>query len=178
MLNGQPDLARIITGLIFAIILAIISYRLKALSLSGAVGTTVVGAIVFGLGGLTCAAPLLFFFIASSWLSRLKSDIKSNSLKAVDKTGPRDIYQVFANGGVAAICVLAGFGGSIIDSILGATVQGIYRCRVCGSLIEHQVHCQNQADLIKGFKIINNDMVNLLSNLAAVAIMFVIIFAY
>ncbi|MCP4580371.1 MAG: DUF92 domain-containing protein [candidate division Zixibacteria bacterium] len=258
-LASQLSLSQIAIGIGLSVILAAMSYRFEALSLSGAFGTTIVGMVIFGLGGLPMAVPLLFFFISSSLLSMLKSDTKLKSLKAVEKAGPRDVWQVMANGGVGTACVLiwfvtdqpiyiylyvaamcastadtwateigtlysanpvsivsfkrvlsgqsggvsvvgtaasmmgalttavvsylvindgnwhiwlicglAGFAGSLVDSILGATIQAQYRCPVCESVTERKSHCKQEGILKKGAKIINNDMVNLVSNLAAV----------
>ena len=103
------DLIQILFGLIIASVIAIISYRLRALSLSGVIGMITVGSIIFGLGGMIFAVPLVFFFVSSSLLSFVKSYRKELSKIAFDKTGPRDIYQVLANGGVSTIAVLLYF---------------------------------------------------------------------
>ena len=66
---------------------------------------------------------------------------------------------------------IAGFAGSLIDSSLGATVQAGYRCAVCGVVTEKNHHCGQPAKLIKGLKPIDNDAVNFLSNLIAVALL-------
>lgn len=254
-------------GFALAGVLAVVSHRLKVLSTSGSIGTLIVGTVVFGIGGWLYTIPLLFFFISSNLLSRLKSEIKVKSLRAIEKAGARDIWQVFANGGVATACVVAilissdsrwfylylaslgastadtwateigtllsgkprsiinfrlvnpgesggvsipgtlasligsamtvcsvlpiaydivdprllafaifsGFSGSIIDSILGATVQASYRCAQCGAATETRIHCGNPTLLIRGLRIINNDAANILSNILAVTLLFLII---
>lgn len=106
MIEIQFELAQFILGIVLAGLLAGLSYRLKALSVSGAFGTLLVGTVVFGLGGWLYSAPLIFFFISSNLLSKLKSEIKNQSRKSIEKAGARDIWQVFANGGVATACVL------------------------------------------------------------------------
>jgi uncharacterized protein (TIGR00297 family) len=259
---------QIIISFLLAMVLATTSYRLKALSLSGALGTAVVGTVVFGFGGWPYAIPLLFFFISSNVLSRIKSEIKLASQKLIEKAGPRDIFPVLANGNVAVCCIiiqaitgdsrwfwaylaslgvasadtwateigtllsrkpvsiinfkkvnpgesggvsipgtlgsligsfatvfvaypfvgndsifslwlyagLAGCAGSVIDSVSGATIQASYRCPECGTIVETKKHCEKKTELVRGLAIINNDVVNFLSNLLAVGIMVIISF--
>ncbi len=75
----------------------------------------VIGACVFGLGGLAWAVPILFFFVTSSLLSRVKSPTKERAMRSFEKTGARDCRQVLANGGAAtlslALCVVTGWAG-------------------------------------------------------------------
>jgi uncharacterized protein (TIGR00297 family) len=71
---------------------------------------------------------------------------------------------------VMVLIVIAGFSGSIFDSILGATFQGQYKCVVCGKITEKAVHCGHKSEKIGGFKLINNDAVNFLSTIIAALI--------
>ncbi|MFF2090410.1 DUF92 domain-containing protein [Paenibacillus sp. NPDC058174] len=76
-------------------------------------------------------------------------------------------------GGAAALvaaAAAAGLAGCFADSLLGATGQAMYRCRVCGSDTERGVHCGAAAERVRGFAWLNNDRVNLLSSLLAGAI--------
>lgn len=60
-----------------------------------------------------------------------------------------------------SMIIIAGLLGSIIDSIIGATIQSQYQCSVCGKITEKKIHCQNNATkLISGFRCIDNDVVN------------------
>ena len=58
------------------------------------------------------------------------------------------------------MAVLAGTLGSVADSLLGATVQALYRCAQCGSLTERGTHCDQPTMLVRGYAWINNDTVN------------------
>jgi len=66
--------------------------------------------------------------------------------------------------------VLLGVAGSLIDSILGATVQAQYRCRVCGKATEKRLHCAMPAERVRGAQRITNDTVNCVSTLITVLI--------
>ncbi len=61
------------------------------------------------------------------------------------------------------LLTLSGLVGSLFDSFLGATVQAIYRCPHCDKETEkHPTHtCGTQTVQIRGWKWLNNDMVNL-----------------
>jgi len=261
---SQTILVQTIIGFVLAAIMAVLSYKLRALTISGSVGMVIVGSIVFGMGGVLYAVPLIVFFITSSLLSFVKSGRKSEALLETGKTGPRDIRQVLANGGAAALiviiyaltkneqwyfiylaaiaeaaadtwateigtlsskkpvmitsfkpvdpgrsggitlpgtissltgaavivlsglaaaeiygrsfdigawiwilAVLAGWAGAIFDSILGATIQAQYKCRICGKITEKEYHCRRETILHGGIRIIDNDAVNFISTLIA-----------
>jgi uncharacterized protein (TIGR00297 family) len=58
---------------------------------------------------------------------------------------------------------LAGFSASLIDSLIGGTVQSTFTCRVCGHATEHRHHCGQKAQHSTGWKWIDNDIVNWLN---------------
>jgi uncharacterized protein (TIGR00297 family) len=101
-----------VLGGVLAAVVALFAYRARALTLPGAVAAFAVGTIVFGSGGWRAAAVLFAFFIPSTLISRLGG-----------KRGPpRSAWQVLANGGVAAICVLA----STRSGVLAAAFAGAF----------------------------------------------------
>jgi uncharacterized protein (TIGR00297 family) len=266
------SLFNFLIGFLASVLLAVASFRFNALTLSGGIGMVIIGTVVFGAGGLPLAIPLVFFFVSSSYLSRLKNSRKTEALKLAGKIGPRDIWQVLANGFMAALSVViyvytgepvwlavylaciaeatadtwatefgtlsksppvliltfkkvpagqaggisilgtvpagvgavmitavgfitmnimpgestfnwssfiviavAGFLGSVIDSVLGASIQSQYECTVCGKMVERNFHCDRKSNLVRGFRIINNDMVNFLSTLSAGLLAYLII---
>ena len=255
---------QILSGLLFAAAIAYYSYRLKALSASGAISAVLIGTIIFGLGGIIFAIPLLFFFISSSFLSKITNPAKSRLDRLHGYSGPRDYRQVLANGGTAALFVIAfavkgnyvwfipylaslcestadtwgteigtlsksqpislrnftpvdsgqsgavsilgtfgaligasatmlaayyansiilkvpyfpisvwaisafsGFAGSILDSILGATAQAVYRCPKCQKITESRIHCATSAYRQRGLPFIGNNTVNFISSLGS-----------
>ena len=100
---------QILGGLSLSIVVTLVSYRFKAISFSGAWGIVVIGTIVFGLGGILFAVPLIFFFISSSLFTSIKTLGKTRTLKILHKSGPRDFRQVMANGGIGALFVIVYF---------------------------------------------------------------------
>lgn len=69
--------------------------------------------------------------------------------------------------------VLAGLAGALLDSLLGATVQGTYYCPTCRKETEQKLHrCGTPARLHKGLPWLGNDLVNLLATLAGALIGF------
>lgn len=62
---------------------------------------------------------------------------------------------------VGVICA-AGLGGSMFDSLLGATLQAMYRCPACAQDTErHPAHsCGSPTSLVRGWRWLNNDYVN------------------
>lgn len=264
MLISRLDLVQLLVGFILAMVMALVSIRLGALSRSGGVGMIIVGTIVFGLGGIIFALPLIFFFVSSTFLSFLTSPSKRVAMMVFDKTGPRDFAQVIANGTVAVVCTLiyfytqnsiwyfpflaslsaaaadtwatergtmskqtpisivtlkkteagrsgavtiagmlsaaagsamvmltgyftvkvvggmsvvptklwlgvlnAGFAGSILDSILGGSIQAVFRCPICNKITERRHHCGETTIPMSGFLFVNNDIVNFISVLFA-----------
>lgn len=73
------------------------------------------------------------------------------------------------------IAALAGFVGSIIDSILGGSIQARYRCPVCRKITERKYHCRVTTSLAGGIGLINNDIVNLLGTISAAVIAFLLL---
>ncbi len=249
--------SRWLAGAASAGVVALGGYARQALSGDGAVAAAVLGAWVFGRGGLPAAGSLVAFFVSSSALSRFKQRAKARrGVLAQAKGGRRDAWQVLANGGVAgtwlmgsrgaggylgalatagadtwatelgllapypprlvttlrqvapgtsggvtpqglcaasggallvgatwavldcgmtpgaatriaALATLVGVAGSLLDSLLGATVQASYRCTACGAACETPTHgsCGSLAEHVRGWRWVGNDVVNGLSTL-------------
>ncbi len=103
-----PSILFIFIGFCLSLLIACIAYYLKFLSKSGAIAALLVGTIVFGLGGLAHTVVLLTFFFSSSILSVILKKQKQQVNEKYAKGSRRDAGQVLANGGVAALCVIAG----------------------------------------------------------------------
>jgi uncharacterized protein (TIGR00297 family) len=110
-------------GAIAAAAIGWAAHATRVLTTSGALAAFFVGTLVFGFGGLSAAAVLLAFFVSSSLLSKLGRTRKGD-LSDWGKQGPRDARQVFANGGIAALCI--GFHAAFHLSTLTAAFGGAF----------------------------------------------------
>ncbi len=250
-------------GLLFAMLIAGISLRMRFLSGSGAVSTFLLGVVVFGTGNWEFSLPILLFFLLSSVLSKTGKKWKQKFADTFQKGGRRDIGQVLANGGIAGTIVLlwnyfpndvwyfafigavaavtadtwateigvfskksprnilnfqavapgtsggvsmlglsgalggsfvivflgslataryhhlekaapvfftvvlSGLVGSLVDSVLGATVQAQYQCPNCGKITEKKTHCETfETRRVSGFQSFDNDVVNAVCSLS------------
>jgi uncharacterized protein (TIGR00297 family) len=97
---------QLLLGIFLALLVSALAIRARALTRSGAAAATLLGTVIFGLGGLSWAAVLLTFFITSSGLSRLFGRRKSSLNEKFSKGSQRDAWQVLANGGAAGVFVL------------------------------------------------------------------------
>lgn len=102
-------LINLLIGFLFAFTIAALAYRRGALSFSGAIGTVVIGTLIFAIGGLTWAVLLVAFFVTSSALSHYKARAKEPLAEKFQKGHRRDLAQVVANGGCAALIAIAFF---------------------------------------------------------------------
>jgi uncharacterized protein (TIGR00297 family) len=67
------------------------------------------------------------------------------------------------------------FISSIIDSVLGSTIQVQYKCNICKLDTEKDFHCENKTQIVSGFKLINNNVVNFLSGIIVLFIFYIMI---
>ncbi len=74
---------------------------------------------------------------------------------------------------------LAGLAGSILDSVLGATVQAGYHCPGCDqSTVTPLHHCGGSANIVRGHRWMNNDTVNFLAILGSACVGLAFSFAW
>ena len=74
------------------------------------------------------------------------------------------------------IIILFSILNCIVDSILGSRIQAKYQCVICNTQTEKNTHCNAPTKHTKGFQIVDNCVVNFLSNIFVVFI-FIIWFA-
>lgn len=89
-----------------SLVLSLAAWLKGSLSPSGSLGAWFVGSAI-GLGlGLGGFAVLCVFFATSTLLGRVGKHVKAELQAHYSKGDRRDAWQVFANGGVAALCAL------------------------------------------------------------------------
>ncbi len=79
---------------------------------------------------------------------------------------------------VILVAALSAFFGVVFDSFLGSVLQVKYKCKICASLTEREVHCQAPTKQVSGYRFFDNDVVNVFSALftaAASILLFVLI---
>jgi uncharacterized membrane protein len=79
-------------------------------------------------------------------------------------------YAGIASSRLVAISLAAGLSGSTVDSLLGATVQAVFRCPGCGGITEKTIHCEESTALVRGTRWVDNNTVNFLSTIAGSAV--------
>jgi uncharacterized protein (TIGR00297 family) len=99
----SPIALQLCVGLLLSAFVAGVAWRVRALTPGGAAAATVVGAAIYGFGGVQWAVLLLVFFATSSMLTRAGGESK---LPTADHAGRRP-GQVLANGAVASAFALA-----------------------------------------------------------------------
>jgi uncharacterized protein (TIGR00297 family) len=102
----KAALIQLLAGFLGGALIALLAWRLRALSRSGAWAAAISGGLIFGLGGWAWAGLLLVFFISSSLLSRAFTHRKTALIEKFSKGSRRDWGQVLANGGLGALLVM------------------------------------------------------------------------
>ena len=106
-LDGSGAVGLHVAALAVAVGFGVATFGLRALDLSGALAATVLAWMLLALGGVAWAAPALAFFVLSSAVSRLGRRRKAAAQSLDQKGRRRDLGQVLANGGVAALALAA-----------------------------------------------------------------------
>ncbi|HJP59710.1 MAG TPA: DUF92 domain-containing protein, partial [Gemmatimonadaceae bacterium] len=102
-----PDvLIRVAAGALISIVISLTARRLRALTRSGAIASTVVGTIAIS-AGWSWGALLFSLFISVAVLSEFRGAEKSKRLGGLlEKGSERDAAQIVANGAVFSIAAI------------------------------------------------------------------------
>jgi uncharacterized protein (TIGR00297 family) len=76
------------------------------------------------------------------------------------------------------LIIIAGFLGSVIDSILGASIQAKFECEVCGKNTERVNHCHEETKHVSGILWLDNDWVNVAGSLSGGLIFIAVYFLF
>jgi uncharacterized protein (TIGR00297 family) len=71
---------------------------------------------------------------------------------------------------IIVVIILAAFIAMNLDSALGATVQGQYKCRICGTKTENPMHHGVKSITIRGQRLLDNNAINLIATASAALI--------
>ncbi|WP_054955456.1 DUF92 domain-containing protein [Paenibacillus dakarensis] len=102
-------------------------------------GVSWLGSMAAALGGVVIGA--------GAWLFSQWSGLESH-------------FMTYVSAGL-----LGGLAGAFTDSWMGATVQKMYQCSVCGKAVEVHQHCGEQTKRSGGWSWMTNDAVNLISSM-------------
>jgi uncharacterized protein (TIGR00297 family) len=109
----QPGISfsinQFIFGFILAFLISVFSLKMNFLTISGSIATFILAFLIFSFGGWKWTVPILFFFIFSSLLSKIREKKNPSVNNYFEKSSSRDLIQVFANGGVGGILVIINF---------------------------------------------------------------------
>jgi len=89
--------AHILPALAANAAMALLSYKLKAVDLSGAIGGFVIGVAIYYFGGYQAYAILLLFFIIGTACSKIGRKVKESQGIAQEKGGRRGLKNALAN---------------------------------------------------------------------------------
>jgi uncharacterized protein (TIGR00297 family) len=104
--NSQHFSINLFTGILFGLLIALISFKLKILTLNGVFIAFILGSLIYGFGGWQWTLPIIAFFLLSSILTKYRVKKNPDVEFYFEKSGQRDYLQVLANGGAAGLLVI------------------------------------------------------------------------
>ena len=123
--SSLPLLPFICIGIVLQLIIALVAYIKKALTISGIILAIFMGATIFYSLNMTGWVLLFSFFGSCTLLGKFSHKHRKYDVDSIQEKGTcRDYLQVFANGGLAMICaVLYGITkNSLFIALFGASL--------------------------------------------------------
>jgi uncharacterized protein (TIGR00297 family) len=157
---------------LIAIFFRITMHKIYAGSYLGAISTSIADTLATELGLLSPSSPRLITNLnirvragASGGItilgeaSGLLGSVIIAALAMLIGFEGLNAFQII----ISTLC--SGFLGNNFDSLLGATVQAIYKCQECDKMTEERTHCERSTIHVKGCRYIDNNVVNFASTI-------------
>ncbi len=68
------------------------------------------------------------------------------------------------------IIIITGTAGSLVDSLIGGSIQANFQCAECNNITEKRKHCNLPSMHVSGLYMVDNDMVNFLNTISGIII--------
>ncbi len=176
MRDSMQAMVNSIIPLILVFVNVLIQKSIITIMIATALATSLADTLATEIGSLSKETPVLAI---KPWKKTEKGDPGAISLAGLISSiigaaiiaitgfvvSLFDLFDVMPNNRWLFVMVVTagGFIGSYIDSVLSNTVQRLNKCQNCGKITEKTIHCGEKTVYYKGVKIINNDLVNLIS---------------
>ncbi|MEB3032445.1 DUF92 domain-containing protein [[Mycobacterium] nativiensis] len=79
---------------------------------------------------------------------------------------------LFGGWSMVLVGVAAGIVGSLVDTLIGASVEARYACGTCGATVEDRLHCGAPTQPSWGWRWMDNDVVNACANVSGMVVGF------